>query len=149
MWGISRLFGVTEREGYTDPRTLGQLGEELARRYIIQNGYRVVVAGFTAPIGRSRNGRSIYAEVDLIAWDESTCPSTLAFIEVKTRSTGFLVSPEAAVDQRKQRRIARAARFFRRMLRVQDERFRFDVVSITIEPGSEPVITLIRDYFRV
>ena len=127
---------------------LGNLGEELARHYLIKAGYRIVVAGFTAPIGRSRGGRPIYGEIDLIAWDESDSPSTLAFIEVKTRSRADLVRPEAAVDRRKQRHLIRAARAFRRMIRVEDERFRFDVVSIVIEPGTAPEIALFRNYFR-
>ncbi|MEY4168876.1 MAG: hypothetical protein RIR52_2700 [Acidobacteriota bacterium] len=149
MWGIGRLFRVPARKAVTSSGDLGRQGEEIARRYLTRQGYRVVVAGFTTPIGRSRGGRQVRAEIDLIAWDESQSPSTLAFIEVKTRSRGDLIRPEAAVDRRKQRHLIRAARVFRRMVRVENEAFRYDVVSIVIrEQGAVPEIALLRNYFH-
>jgi Holliday junction resolvase-like predicted endonuclease len=120
MWGIGRLFRVPARKAVTSSGDLGRQGEEIARRYLTRQGYRVVVAGFTTPIGRSRGGRQVRAEIDLIAWDESQSPSTLAFIEV-----------------------------IRRMVRVENEAFRYDVVSIIIrEQGAVPEIALLKNYFH-
>jgi putative endonuclease len=125
----------------------GALGEKIAARHLQLEGYRVVALNFTAPIGYSQTGRPLTGEIDIIAYDESSVPITLAFIEVKTRTKTEIAAPESAVDRRKQRRIARAARVYRRLLAVEDEPYRYDVVSIVITPNGEPRPTLRRGYF--
>lgn len=129
-------------------QSLGRLGEEIACQYLIENGYRVLATGFTAPIGRSRKGRLIYAEIDLIAWDETCTPSTLTIIEVKTRTSDLLARPESSIDRRKQRHIVLVSRIIRRLLRLEGETFRFDAISIICKPGMVPIITHHRDFFR-
>jgi putative endonuclease len=123
---------------------LGKRGEALAVAHLKSLGYRIVVTNFRAPIGYSRNGRPVTGEIDVIAYDES---ETLCFVEVKTRSSADIAPPEAAVDRRKQRRIIRAARLYRRLVNVQDEPFRYDVVSILAPPDREPKVQLRRGYF--
>ena len=127
---------------------LGELGERLAAEFLIQSGYRLVATNFTTPIGYSLNGRQVTGEIDIVAYDESQRPFTLAFVEVKTRSSGELAAPQAAVDRRKQRQIVKAARIYRRLMRVQDEPFRYEVVSILLLPGTTPQIELLRGYFN-
>jgi putative endonuclease len=127
---------------------LGEYGEQLAADYLTKRGYRLVVTNFTAPIGYSLSGRPITGEIDLIAYDESVRPFVLAFVEVKTRSRSEFAAPEAAVDLRKQRQIARTARIYRRMLLIPDEPYRYDVVSIVASPGQTPHIELLRGYFN-
>jgi putative endonuclease len=82
------------------------------------------------------------AEIDIVAYDEDV----LAFIEVKTRSSGQMVAPERAVDLRKQRQIARAARRYRELMRVSEERYRYDVVTVVTEDRGW-WIELLRSYF--
>ena len=130
------------------PRRLGKWGEELARRRLAAQGYRLVAAGFTVPIGRSRRGRPVLAEIDLLAWDESVTPSILCVIEVKTRRSDELSRPEAAVDPRKQRHLILASRVIRRLLRLQAEPVRFDVVAILWPADADPVISHHKDFFR-
>jgi Holliday junction resolvase-like predicted endonuclease len=126
----------------------GKWGEEQARREIEASGHRIIASGFTAPITTSRRGRRITAEIDLIAYDETVSPAQLVFIEVKTRSHTDLAMPEAAVDQRKQRRLIRAARIYRRLLRIEDEPFRFDVITVVKIDQNRPVITIFKNYFN-
>ncbi|MFN0087009.1 MAG: YraN family protein [Blastocatellia bacterium] len=127
--------------------SLGEIGEELAIRFLERNGYRIVAANFHTPIGRGITGRPATAEIDIIAYDTSSTPHTLAFIEVKTRSSSRIALPESAVDLRKQRHIIKAARVYRRLLRLADEPFRYDVVSIVLQPAEEPEIQLLRGFF--
>lgn len=126
---------------------LGEAGEQLALEYLKKQGYRIVLANFTVPIGYGRSGRQVTGEIDIVAYDESSAPFTLAFIEVKTRTRTDIAAPEAAVDARKQRQIVRAARIYRRLMRVEDEPYRYDVVGITILAGAKPECILSRGYF--
>src|SRR5262252_5771640 len=97
--------------------TLGRLGEQYAAAYLEQLGYRLVAANFTLPVGRNRRDVVISAELDLIAYDEST----LCFIEVKARRSNWFASPEVNVDRHKRRQVARAARAYRQMFGLEDE----------------------------
>lgn len=126
---------------------LGQLGERLAAEFLVEAGYQLVATNFTAPIGYSLKGRPITGEIDLIAYDESHPPFTLAFIEVKTRTSNEFAAPQAAVDRNKQRQISKTARLYRRLLRIETEPYRYDVVSILLLPQSIPQIELLRGYF--
>lgn len=110
---------------------LGERGERMAAEYLEAAGYRLVAANFTIPVGRAIGGAMVHAELDLIAYDGSL----LCFIEVKTRASDWYAAPEANVDLRKQRQVARAARAYRRLFNLAaTTAYRFDVVSITIEP---------------
>lgn len=122
---------------------LGARGEQIALGYLTDyEGYRIVVTNFRVPLGRGLRGQKLTAEIDVIAYDGST----LAFVEVKTRTSDDLVAPERAVDLRKQRQIARAARRYRQLMKVLDESYRYDVV--TVVPGDRgDEIELLRGYF--
>jgi putative endonuclease len=126
---------------------LGEYGERVVAEYLKRQGYRIVAANFIAPIGHGRDGRQITGEIDIIAYDESTRPFTLAFIEVKTRSSDEIAAPETAVDIRKQRQIIRAARVYRRITDVLGEPYRYDVASVIVKPGVAPSVNLRRGYF--
>jgi putative endonuclease len=143
MW-----FNTKTAPDTSDPRhSLGAQGEALALAYLQQHGYRLVVANYIAPIGNGPTGRPITGEIDLIAYDESTRPFTLAFIEVKTRTSDQFAAPESAVDRAKQRHIIKAARIYRRLLRVQEEPFRYDVVTVLMS-NAMPHVELLRGYFN-
>ncbi|MGI8787055.1 MAG: YraN family protein [Pyrinomonadaceae bacterium] len=123
---------------------VGHLGEELAARFLIKKGYRLVAANFKVPVGRNRRGASVSGEIDLIALDEKV----LCFIEVKTRSSDEFASPLAAVDLRKQRQITRTARIYRKTFRLDSMRFRYDVVSIVLSENAKPKIELFKKFWN-
>jgi putative endonuclease len=130
-----------------DPRhQLGQTGERAALDYLLAHSYRIVVTNYTAPIGNGPTGRPITGEIDLIAYDETARPFVLSFIEVKTRTGTQFAAPETAVDRNKQRHIIKAARIYRRVNRVQEEPFRYDVVTVVMAEES-PRIELLKSYF--
>jgi putative endonuclease len=126
---------------------LGVYGEQHALEYLKRRGYQVVATNFVAPIGHSLNGRVITGEIDIIAYDESADHPTLAFVEVKTRTSAEIAAPQAAVDRRKQRQIIRAARVYRRIMQVEDEAYRYDVLGVLAAPNAPPEMTLLRGYF--
>ena len=148
MWLI--VFGAIKKllpQSDSTPRAahlkLGERGERKALEYLAKfEGYRVVATNFLVPIGRGLKGQKLRAEIDIIAYDGDT----LAFVEVKTRTSDELVAPDRAVDLRKRRQVARAARRYRQLMDVVGERYRYDVV--TIIPGErEDKIELLRGYF--
>jgi len=124
---------------------LGRQGEELAAAYLLKKGYRIVAANFVVPVGRNRLGVTISVEIDLVAYDADT----LCFVEVKSRESGWFAEPQANVDRRKQRQIARAARAYLRMFDLSGEPYRFDVVTVVMqdESATGPEIQLLRNYW--
>src|SRR5262245_15405860 len=96
--------------------SLGKVGEAFAAAYLEQNGYCLVAANFTLPVGRNRRDAVITAELDLVAYDGPV----LCFVEVKTRTSDWFAPPEVNVDRRKRRQIARAAREYRQMFGLED-----------------------------
>lgn len=127
---------------------LGTLGEAYAAAYLNQIGYQLVVANFTVPVGRNLRGALIYSEIDLIAYDGPT----LCFIEVKTRTSDWFAPPQVNVDRRKQRQIARAAHAYRHMLQIENEPYRYDVVTVIIgddtDESKATQVELLKNYWR-
>lgn len=124
---------------------LGRRGEELAAAYLIQQGYRIVAANFTLPVGRNMRGAVVNAEIDLVAYEEAT----LCFVEVKTRASDWFAPPQVNVDLRKQRQIARAARAYRRMLGLEASAYRYDVVNVILpaETDRSLQIEVVRNFW--
>lgn len=123
---------------------LGRRGEALAVEHLEQNGYRIVAANFSLPIGRNLRGVIVNAEIDLVAYDGPT----LCFVEVKTRASDDFAPPQVNVDLRKRRQIVRAALAYRRMLGLVGAAYRYDVLTVVAKPdGSEPRIELLRGFW--
>ena len=130
----------------SSPITLGKLGEAYAAAHLEQLGYRLVAANFTLPVGRNLRGAVVNAEIDLVAYDGDT----LCFVEVKTRASDWFAPPQVNVDLRKRRQITRAARAYRRMLGVEDQPYRYDVVTVIPNDSdpSTPQIELLRNFWK-
>ena len=126
---------------------LGRRGEELAAAYLLQAGYRIVAANFSVPVGRNRAGAVITVEIDLVAYEGET----LCFVEVKSRASDWFAPPEANVDRRKQRQVARAARVYRRMFDLTGAPYRYDVITVVLpaaeDHAAEFEIQLLRNYW--
>lgn len=114
----------------------GQWGERQAAQYLRRQGYRILYRNFVPPGG---------GEVDLVCRDKPE--DTLVFIEVKTRASEERGRPADAVDYDKQRRVARGAMAWLRLLNYPDIRFRFDIVEVLATSETAPAITLIRNAF--
>src|ERR1051325_4873890 len=122
---------------------LGERGEALALDYLKRReGYEIVATNFLVPLGRGLGGQKLTGEIDIVAYDGAA----LVFVEVKTRSSDEFAAPERAVDRRKQRQTARAARRYRRLMNVTGEAYRYDVVTVVARAGGAQV-ELLRGYF--
>lgn len=96
-------------------KKLGADGEKAACRYLKANGWKVVKTNYKNPFG----------EVDIVAEKGET----LAFIEVKTRTTESFGAPNEAVNHsRRQRYIMAAKHYF--IGRQFDCTVRFDIIEI-------------------
>jgi putative endonuclease len=115
---------------------LGTRGEKLACQFLKRSGYKILYRNF-----RGRSG----GEIDIVCRNGDT----LVFIEVKTRTREDFGRPFDAVDRNKQKRIARGALAWLRLLDDPDILFRFDVVEVIIPEGAQPRIEILRNAFAL
>ena len=81
-------------------------------------------------------------EMDIVAREKDT----LAFVEVKTRTTTAFGPPQLAVNLTKQMQLSKVALYFLKEKKLEDVKARFDVVAILLRPTGEE-IELIKDAF--
>lgn len=115
-------------------KVFGAFGESLATEYLSEKGYKVLERNFSCRIG----------EVDIIAMQEDT----VAFIEVKTRSSEKFGLPSEAVSLTKQNRIVKTALYYMQRNKLLDYMCRFDVIEIIVNPENKSRINLIKDAFQ-
>ena len=118
---------------------LGALGERQAEQWLVRSGWRIL----------SRRFRSGHRDIDLVAERDTDGSRTIAFIEVKTRTSDSFGGPIAAVHWRKQREISRAARDWMSKFRRPGENYRFDVIAVTHGTGVRPEIIHLENAFLV
>ena len=100
---------------------LGKKGEQLAVKYLLENGYTIV----------EKNYRFQKAEIDIIAQKNNV----LAVVEVKTRSTNYFGNPQDFVNPKKIKLLVSAIDNYvvERDLEVE---IRFDIVAIIKEKST-------------
>ena len=123
--------------------SLGSQGEALAAKYLVKNGYRIVITNFKVPVGRNSKGVSVTGEIDIIALEDNT----LCFVEVKTRRSDEFTPIISSVNLRKQRQIIRTGKVYRRIFGVGDMPYRYDVVTVLMPKHAETEIELTRGFW--
>ncbi|NLC07255.1 MAG: YraN family protein [Syntrophomonadaceae bacterium] len=103
----------------------GQLGEEIALAYLLDQGYRLLTRNYQCSLG----------EVDLIVAKQDT----LVFVEVRTRHGVRYGSPEESVSRTKRDRVRRVAQYYLKSYSNKDVPIRFDVVGIALGSQNEVV----------
>ena len=101
----------------SNKKELGDLGEDIAARYLRDKGYRILGSKFRCPLG----------EIDLIA----KTGKVLVFIEVRTRKSGY-IDPEDTVTLKKQKKLSTLAKYYMERFNIEAD-VRFDVVGISFE----------------
>lgn len=102
-------------------KELGNIGEKLAQKFLLKNGYTIIACNF-----HSRHG-----EIDIIAQDIEH--QEIVFVEVKTRTGRHYGYPEEAVDERKKKRLTHAAEKFLWQNHYSfQQNYRFDTLAIEI-----------------
>ena len=94
---------------------LGERGEDLAIEYLLKQGYLIV----------ERNWRFQKAEIDIIAQKGTT----LAIVEVKTRSTDYFGDPQDFVKPKKIKLLVKAVDEYVSTRDLEVE-VRFDIIAI-------------------
>ena len=94
---------------------LGQLGENMAEKHLIAQGYQI----------QARNVRYGKEEIDIVARKDER----LVVVEVKTRQTAEIGEPWRAVTRKKQRHLIRCAHEYV-INNNLDADVRFDIISI-------------------
>jgi putative endonuclease len=114
-------------------RREGARGEEIAARFLVEQGFRIVERNFRF----RRKG-----EIDIVAREGEY----LVFCEVKMRTNDEYGLPEYAVTPMKQETIRRIAAAYLAIREIRGQPCRFDVVTIRLE-GNTPAMTLLRNAF--
>ncbi|MDE7379935.1 MAG: YraN family protein [Clostridia bacterium] len=101
-----------------EKRKLGFWGERKAASFLKKAGYKIIERNYRCPFG----------EVDIIAEKEDT----VAFIEVKTRSSDYFGAPNEAVDNKRKQRYRNCVNFYFAHRQI-DFTVRFDIIEVTKE----------------
>ncbi len=109
-----------------EPKSLGNLSEELAVAHLKKNGYKIIKTNYRTRVG----------EIDIVAQGDGY----IVFVEVKARKSQKYGLPQEAVTQVKQRVIRKVASAFLQENSLQDVPVRFDVMAITFSADKKPHI---------
>ena len=123
-------------------RQTGIRGETYAYWYLRRRGYVLVARNYMFP--------GFKGEIDIVGYDGPV----LAFVEVKTRSDAGQrgsrqPGPEEAVNWEKRRNLARMARQFLQVRRLESVPWRFDVLAIETRAGVRPEVRLHKGAFAL
>jgi putative endonuclease len=103
-------------------KQLGKLGENLAKRLLVNKGYRFLTANFSCRWG----------EIDLIFQDHET----IVFVEVKCRYSSRFGVPEEAVNRKKLSSLEKTIDYFYTRFPRLPHLCRIDVVGIELDPAT-------------
>lgn len=120
-------------EGVTAPHDVFRIGEEEACRFLRKNKLKILC----------RNYRTSGGEIDIVA----QLKKIIVFVEVKTRTSTAYAQPWEAVGYRKRNNLKAAAKAYVMENAVRGHEFRFDVISIVLDPELKPTIEWIQDAF--
>ena len=112
----------------------GQLGEQIAARWLARKGWRIVYRRF-------RNG---HRDIDIVAQRDEL----IAFVEVKARKGSAFGDPVEAVHHRKQRELAKSAHIWIDRHGRADDLYRFDVVGVLVD-GQRVLVKHVENAFSV
>ena len=102
---------------------LGKRGEQYAAQYLTDHGYAV----------RARNWRCPVGEIDLVTERDGM----LIFVEVRTRRSDRLGTPEESITPAKRARLIAAAQTYLDEQGQTDRDWRIDIVAIEIGSHGE------------
>jgi putative endonuclease len=116
----------------SESQTLGQTGEDRAVLYLKESGYKI----------RHRNWRSGKKELDIVAENKDF----VVFVEVKTRTGGFVEKLSEAVSREKQRLMIFSADAYIQKYDITKES-RFDIITVIAKGQKFEIEQHIEDAF--
>lgn len=99
-------------------KIVGAAGELIARRYLLDKGYKVI----------GRNVRTPFGEIDIVGRHKGF----IVFVEVKSRLSDSLGPPFLSVTKEKMRHMIKNALFYLKKHGLFWSDWRFDVVSVKL-----------------
>ena len=111
----------------------GKRAEQAACGLLAREGYVISERNVRFPVG----------EIDIVARDGST----LCFVEVRSTSSSQWGGPVASIDDRKRRRLVKAAHWYLHYCPVRAIETRFDVVAIEWRADDAPAMELVKGAF--
>lgn len=97
-------------------RIKGDIGENIACKYLIKNHYKILERNFKNSIG----------EIDIIARHKKE----IVFVEVKSRTNTAYGEPKEAVNFSKQQKIEKVAICYLKLKKLENSNVRFDVIEV-------------------
>ena len=104
-------------------KKLGFKGEELASKYLLQQGLQIIEKNFTKR----------YGEIDLVCLDHNT----LVFVEVKTRIGNKFGTPEEAITPWKLHSLVKSCQYYKLFHPDLPDALRIDVVTVFFKSAEE------------
>jgi len=112
----------------------GAQGEAIARRYLRQQGYRIIEC----------NWSSIFGELDIIA----ERAGVLAFVEVKTRRAASTEAALEGISAAKRERMLKAVYLYLHERELDPEcQWRIDVIAVALGGTGPPKLDHVEDAF--
>ena len=103
---------------------IGQWGETIATKFLIEHGYDVV----------EHNVRTPHGEIDLIAEKDGIT----IFVEVKARTSSKYGPPEISITPLKQEHILATAEYYAAEHTI--DHWQIDVIAVEGQPGKKPSV---------
>ncbi|MBQ6971585.1 MAG: YraN family protein [Synergistaceae bacterium] len=105
-----------------DSQKLGRYAEDLAAKYLVSLGWKILV----------RNVRDQYGELDIVAFDPKDIPQELVIVEVRCRTRNNVQDAIDSVDRRKMRALLRASEEYVDCIGWEGF-WRIDLIAVTID----------------
>lgn len=116
----------------TDYKKLGRKGEKAVAKYLRKNNFKIITKNYSSKFG----------EIDIIAENRDY----IAFVEVKTRTSGQMLDPMYSVGYKKQERIIKTAAVFCKRY-ITDKQPRFDIAEVIVNEKGKLDINYIDNAF--
>ena len=113
-------------------KEIGKYGEELAKNFLIKNGYEILEMNYRF---------SRIAEIDIIAQKNNI----LHFIEVKTRTQNTFGTPLEAITLKKLKQIYSCAIFYMSNSKKKFKNYQIDAIGILLNKNNIPKIDFIEN----
>lgn len=98
---METMTNIINKDNRTQKRKIGDIGENLACKYLRRKGYKVIDRNFSCKTG----------EIDIVVIHPVR--KTISFVEVKSRNSISYGLPCQAVNLAKQRKIKTTAEYYR------------------------------------
>lgn len=112
-----------------DKKLKGRKGEEIAAKFLVSNGYKIIETNF-----RTRNG-----EIDIVAIDKNEKPSVLVCVEVKLRRGALFGTARESITFNKLNALERTLIYYQSTHKNLPDALRIDLVAIDLNDEDKVV----------